>query len=98
MTPVVSTSTDTESIRRALHVILPPYAVILYNDDVHSMDLVVAVLLKSVPTLGMEEATAIMFEAHNSGQAVVVRCPLEHAELYRDRLRGFGLGSMIERA
>ena len=98
MTPVDSTSTDTESIRRALHVILPPYAVILYNDDVHSMDLVVAALLKSVPTIGVEEATAIMFEVHNSGQAVVVTCPLEQAELYRDRLRGFGLGSTIERA
>ena len=98
MTPVDSTGTDTESIRRTLRDILPPYAVILHNDDVHSMDLVVAALLKSVPTLGVEEATAIMFEAHNNGQAVVVRCPLEQAELYRDRLRGFGLGSTIERA
>ena len=98
MTQVGLTSTDAESVRRSLHDILPPYDVILHNDDVHSMDLVVAALIKSVPTLGVEEATAIMFEAHNSGQAVVVTCPLEQAELYRDRLRGFGLGASIERA
>ena len=28
----------------------------------------------------------IMLEAHNSGRAVVIVCPLEPAELYRDRL------------
>ena len=98
MTEVGPTGTETESIHRALRDILPPYAVILHNDDVHSMDLVVAALVKSVPTLSVEEATAIMFEAHNSGQAVVVTCPLEQAELYRDRIRGFGLGATIERA
>ena len=78
--------------------ILPPYAVILHNDDYHSMDFVVAALLKIVASLTTEAAIAIMFEAHNTGRAVVVVCPLEQAELYRDRLRSFGLGATIEKA
>ena len=38
-----------------------------------------------------------MFEAHNSGSAVVIVCLLEQAELYRDRIRGYGLGVDIKR-
>ena len=72
---------------------LPRYAVILYNDDYHSMDYVVEALMKSVPgSLIVEEAVGIMFEAHNTGSAVVIVCLLEQAELYRDRIQGYGLG------
>jgi ATP-dependent Clp protease adapter protein ClpS len=39
-----------------------------------------------------------MMEAHTSGQAVVVVCPLEQAEFYRDRIKTFGLGVTIEKA
>ena len=91
-------TTETESITRALQDILPPYSVILHNDETHSMDFVVAALLKSVSSLTVEDATAIMLEAHNQGLAVVIACPLEQAELYRDRLRTFTLGVTIERA
>ena len=94
----MSTTIETERASRTLAEILPPYSVILHNDDVHSMDFVAAALVKSVPQLTTENAAAIMFEAHNNGLAVVVTCPLEQAELYRDRLRTFGLGVTIERA
>ncbi|MCY4528558.1 MAG: ATP-dependent Clp protease adaptor ClpS [Chloroflexi bacterium] len=77
--------------------ILPPHSLILHNDDVNSMDFVVAALLKSVEPLGKEDAISIMLEAHNTGRAVVITCPLEHAELYRDRLRSFNLGVTIEK-
>jgi len=90
-------TTDTESIQRTLQEILPPYSVILHNDETHSMDFVVGALLKSVSSLTVEDATAIMFEAHNQGRAVVITCPLEQAELYRDRLRTFTLGVTIEK-
>lgn len=92
------TTTETERIPRTLQEILPPYSVILHNDDTHSMDYVVSALVKAVATLTVEEATAIMFEAHTNGLALVVTCPLEQAELYRDRLRSFGLGVTIEKA
>jgi len=90
--------TETERIPRTLQEILPPYVVILYNDDHHAMDFVIAALLKSVPSLSTEAAVEIMFEAHNTGRAVVITCPLEQAELYRDRIRSFGLGVTIEKA
>ena len=89
--------TDIEAFQRSLDERLPRYAVILYNDDYHSMDYVVEALVKSVPDLIVEEAAGIMFEAHNTGSAVVIVCLLEQAELYRDRIRGYGLGASIER-
>jgi ATP-dependent Clp protease adaptor protein ClpS len=95
---VFKATTETERITRPLLEILPPYAVILHNDDYHSMDFVVAALLKSVSSLSTERAIEIMLEAHNTGQAVVIVCPLEQAELYCDRLKTFGLGVTIEKA
>ena len=71
---------------------------ILRNDDHNEMDFVVSALLKSVSTLSSEDAVRIMLEAHNTGQAVVIVCPLEQAELYRNRLRSFNLGATIEKA
>jgi len=78
--------------------ILPPWSVILHNDDHNDMLHVVQSLVKSVPNLGTPRATKIMLEAHNTGRAVVTTCPLELAELYRDRLGTFGLTATIERA
>ncbi len=78
--------------------LLPPYAVILHNDDHNSMDYVVVVLVKSVPSLSPEGAIEIMLEAHNHGQATVIVCPLELAEMYRDRLQSFGLTATIEKS
>ena len=78
--------------------ILPPYRVVLYNDDVNSMDHVVQALLSSVPELDEAAAMHVMLTAHHDGQADVIVCPLERAELYRDRLESFGLTATIERA
>ncbi|MCH8222335.1 MAG: ATP-dependent Clp protease adaptor ClpS [Chloroflexi bacterium] len=88
----------TEERSRTLTEHLPPYSVILHNDESHSMEYVVQALVKSVPELSTERATEIMLEAHTSDRAVVVSCPLERAELYRDRIRTFGLGVTIEKA
>ena len=90
--------TETEPVRRTLQEILPPYSVILHNDDHHAMDYVVEALVKSVPSLSVNDAVGIMIDAHNTGRAIVITCPLEQAELYRDRLRSFGLGVSIEKA
>ena len=83
---------------RTLRDLLPPYRVILHNDDVNSMDHVVHALVASVPELTEARATEIMLEAHGAGQASVTTCPLERAELYRERLESFGLTATIERA
>ncbi len=78
--------------------VLPPYAVVLHNDDVNEMVYVVRCLLRCVPGLTVEKATEIMLEAHFHGQAIVIVCPLELAELYRERLEGCGLTATIEKA
>src|SRR5215212_9135556 len=70
---------------------LRPYSVVLHNDDVNDMMHVVQSLRRSVPALSAQQAVAIMMEAHELGKAVVIQCPLEHAELYRDRLESCGL-------
>ncbi|MBI3973827.1 MAG: ATP-dependent Clp protease adaptor ClpS [Chloroflexi bacterium] len=77
--------------------VLPPYKVILHNDDHNSMDHVVESLRKTVPGMSLEKAAAIMWEAHTSGKAIVIACPLELAELYQQRLLSFGLTATIER-
>jgi ATP-dependent Clp protease adaptor protein ClpS len=92
----LGTTIQPDVIRRGK--LLPPYAVILHNDDVNEMGYVVSALLKSVPDLSPEQAVEIMVEAHLHGQAVVIVCPLELAELYRERIEGFGLTATIEKA
>lgn len=92
------TSTQIEELHRTLREHIPLYAVILHNDEVHSMDFVAESLLKSVPGLTQPEAIAIMFEAHETGRGLVIVCPLEQAEHYRDRIRSFTLSCTLERA
>ena len=88
---------DPEVRERSLSETLPPYRVVLHNDDVNDMGHVVRALLDSVPELDTEQAMAIMIEAHLQGRAEVIACPRERAELYRDRLESFGLTATIER-
>jgi ATP-dependent Clp protease adaptor protein ClpS len=86
------TEVDAETILRHL----PPWVVILHNDDHNTMDHVVESLLRSVPTLTPDEAVEIMYTAHHHGQAAVTTCPRETAELYRERLEACGLTATIE--
>jgi ATP-dependent Clp protease adaptor protein ClpS len=86
----------TETREETLKRLIPPYRVVLHNDDHNSMDHVVRSLLKSVPSLSAERAAEIMLEAHEHGQAIVITCPREAAEHYRGRLEGFGLTATIE--
>ena len=86
-----------ERVTRSLEETLPPCTVVLHNDDVNSMDHVVHALLASVPELDATRAVEVMVTAHTHGQADVIACPLERAELYRDRLEGHGLTATIRR-
>lgn len=90
--------TDTDKDTRDITALLPPYRVLLHNDDHNAMDHVVHAIVQAVPSVGPERAIEIMFEAHNNGVAEVIVCPLEPAELYRDRLKTFGLTATIEKA
>ena len=87
----------TEPVTRSLDELLPPTTVVLHNDDVNAMDHVVNALLGSVPELATEDAARIMLIAHEHGQADIISCPFERAELYRDRLESHGLTATIRR-
>jgi ATP-dependent Clp protease adaptor protein ClpS len=67
---------------------VPPYHVILENDDHHSCEFVVEVLRKA---LGFNEQRSfqIMFEAHTKGRAIAWTGPREVAELKVDQISSF---------
>ena len=67
----------------------PPYAVVLHNDDVNTMDFVVLVLRK-VFGFTAEKCVELMLEAHEKGKAVVWVGPLEVAELKADQIHSCG--------
>ncbi len=76
----------------------PPWNVVLHNDWENSMPRVVVILKKVIPGMSLKRATAIMYEAHTTGQAVVKRCHKELAELYKELLQGEGLTISLEPA
>jgi ATP-dependent Clp protease adaptor protein ClpS len=89
--PETTTRPEVKPDQEKRQALLPPYAVILHNDDVHSTVEVVQALRRSVPGLSAVKATRIMLEAHYTGKAVVIVCPLEEAEFYQQRLQTYGL-------
>ena len=68
---------------------LPRYVVIVENDEFHSYPYVIEVLRK---TCGHDRQRAYQLtnQVHFRGQAAVWIGALEHAELKRDLIRGFG--------
>ncbi len=75
--------TDTRTQRQ------PPYAVVLHNDDVNTMDFVILVLRK-VFGYTVEKCFELMLEAHEKGRSVVWVGPLEVAELKADQIHSCG--------
>ena len=67
---------------------VPPYNVILLNDDHHSMEFVVEVLSKALG-YAVERSFQLMMQAHSSGRAVVWTGPKEVAELKAEQIRTF---------
>jgi ATP-dependent Clp protease adaptor protein ClpS len=80
MGPNVSTTTKPIEEVETTTRFLPPYNVILENDDHHSMEFVIAVLQKALG-YSIERSYQLMMVAHTSGQAVVWTGTKEVAEL-----------------
>jgi ATP-dependent Clp protease adaptor protein ClpS len=74
---------------------LPPYHVILENDDHHSMEFVVDVLIQ-VLGCPAERAVQLMMQAHNSGRAVIWTGPKEVAELKAEQVQTFHETSPVD--
>lgn len=89
-------SVETIEKRSTVRKLAPRYRVLLHNDDFNSMEHVVQVLMKTVPSTTQPQAISIMMEAHTNGMALVITCAQEHAEFYCETLRNNGLSSTIE--
>jgi len=76
---------------------LPPYRVLLHNDDVNSFDWVIDAIVKLTP-LKLYDALEKTFEAHDTGVSLLLTTHLERAELYRDQFATKKLKVTIEPA
>lgn len=76
---------------------LPPYRVLLHNDDVHDMGYVVRTIEQLTP-LGFASAFTVMLEAHRKGIALVLATHRELAELYQEQFQSKRLTVTIEPA
>ena len=73
----------------------PPYHVILWNDEAHTVNYVVAMLQQLFghpQTKGLQIAE----EVHTRGKAVVLTTAKEHAEFKRDQIHAYGKDTGIE--
>ena len=85
-----------EEVTKNLTQLLPPYKVVLYDDDYNEMNYVVFALIHAVASLTPQEAEHIMLTAHLRGTAIVIVCPKEAAEYYQERILSYGLQATIE--
>ena len=75
---------------------LPPYNVVLLDDDDHSYEYVI-LMLKRVFGHSINKAYEMALEVDTAGRVVVLTTHLEEAELKRDQIRGFGPDPLIPR-
>lgn len=78
-------TTVVEQVRR-----LPPFKVILHNDDVNDVEHVILTILKLTP-LGEQEALLKTIEAHETGCSVLLVTTKERGELYVEQFATFNL-------
>jgi ATP-dependent Clp protease adaptor protein ClpS len=74
---------------------LPPWKVLLHNDDKNDMRFVVLTIVELTP-LNEQAAKLRMLEAHKDGVALLLTTHKELAELYRDQFKSKGLIVTIE--
>ena len=77
--------------------LLPPWRVVLHNDNVNPMDRVVEAIHQLTP-LSREQALARMHEAHITGSAMLLVTHRERAELYVEQFHSHKLTVSIEPA
>ena len=67
----------------------PPYAVVVFNDNVHTLQYVVETFTK-VFGYPVEKSFTLAMQIHNEGKGIVWSGMREVAELKRDQLRSAG--------
>lgn len=74
----------------------PRYHVILWDDDDHSYEYVIA-MMRKIFGHEMERGYEIAKEVDASGRAICLTTTREHAELKRDQIHSYGKDSLISR-
>ncbi len=69
---------------------LPPYRVLLHNDDVNTFEHVTASIMR-LTSLKLEEAVRCTLEAHETGLSLLLVTHRERAELYVEQFASLGL-------
>ena len=72
----------------------PPYHVILWNDNDHSYEYVIAMLMELFG-LPLERGFLMAKEVDTQGRVVVLTTTREHAELKRDQIHAYGKDALI---
>ena len=75
--------------------VLPPWKVLLHNDDKNDMTFVIHTICELTP-LNRDDAYGRMLEAHKTGVALLLVTHKERAELYKDQFESKGLTCTIE--
>ncbi|HUU94681.1 MAG TPA: ATP-dependent Clp protease adaptor ClpS [Phycisphaerae bacterium] len=70
--------------------LLPPFRVMLHNDDVNTFEHVVIAILKLTP-LNEQEAVEKTIEAHETGASLLLVTSKERAELYVEQFASLSL-------
>ena len=75
----------------------PRYHIVLWNDDDHTYDYVIAMLRR---LFGHPEATAFKMaaEVDTQGRVIVLTTTKEHAELKQEQIHAFGADRLIARS
>jgi ATP-dependent Clp protease adaptor protein ClpS len=85
------------SPRKKLPGVLPPWKVLLHNDDKNDIIFVMVTIIELTP-LNEQDAKQRTLEAHENGVALLLTTHKERAELYRDQFQSKGLTVTIEPA
>jgi ATP-dependent Clp protease adapter protein ClpS len=76
---------------------LPPWKVLLHNDDKNDVEFVVQTIVSLTP-LNEDAAAQRTLEAHHTGVALLLTTHKERAELYKEQFQSKGLTVTIEPA
>ena len=76
---------------------LPPWKVLLHNDDKNTFDFVIDTIVELTP-LNKQDAENRMREANDTGLTLLLVTHKERAELYKDQFESKGLTVTIEPA
>ena len=102
--PAGGADADTATVKRPVPAppkrtpkLLPPYRVLLHNDDVNTFEHVVQSVVQ-LTTVSPEDALLKALEAHDTGVALLLVTHRERAELYAEQFASLSLSVTIEPA